>query len=1239
MKNLFKFGTILFLFMALIAQQMNATVYYASPTGTDAEGTSKSAPGNLFEMTWKLEAGDELILLDGQYDLSETWWINLKGTPTAHIIIRADENATPILDFRNQSDGLGVGLQGEYTHLKGITIRYAAHIGIWNFGSYNILECLDVYGNYDTGIQNVDGGHNMIINCDSHDNFDYKHLLDDGSLDYGGNADGFADKWGKEPYSSNVYIGCRAWNNSDDGFDFWERISGEKPTVVINCISYHNGPETYDMTKHPRLALDKEWLNKCGETLSAYKNYGNGNGFKLGGMGTTHNVELYRCLAVGHHNNGFDQNENAGKMKVINCMAYQNNFNYGFFRSNPFSLEIHNCISLEPTGHPNNHFWTGEPNNVTQSHNSWYDGFSVSASDFENLDVKNLIIAPRNADGSLPETQLFHLKPTATHLIDEGIIYPASIFEGDEIANFVDFKGAAPDLGCYEYEGTDVSNNKPELSLLKVSYDGLKEFPYLGLFSYEGTGATLEMVSDGVAITNPRRQDAIWTTQSLVTDDCLTLENSHSYIVRLTLKAPSDGEYQVQLGNWGTWKWHNVVYVSSSDEWQVIDVEFPKFDGTVEGDGHVVFQNGFVVGTTILKSIEILERKYPTITANDITMTYGSNVPELTYSFQNTNGKLSGTPKLSTTATKTSPVGTYPIKMEMGTLTNENIVLVDGTLTITKAPLTVSVQDVTISRGEAIPSFSLIYDGFRNNDTEETAIIKKPIIKTSAQWLSPAGVYDIYVEGGEIPNYELNYKSGKLTILAASEDNWRPVNIKRQIKHPQPMTGLCLWPYKADDVNDTHGKSIQLEFNYFLPCKVVKGCKEDGTIVYDWSYFDETLSDVASRGHQLVARFRYEYPEADDVDGNPGTTAVPDYIKQRPDYQETFSESMCTYYADWSNAELQRFTLQFYTDFAQRYSHDPRLAFLEVGFGHWSEYHIYPTPVEYGKNFPSLDFQKKFLLQMNEVADGLPWLVSKNAADNSPIVGDGELMALPFGVFEDSFMGEFQLNGGYNNCYDGLQCETRWQKGAMGGEIGPDSKERYNLLNPEGLYGHTFEEIVPEYHITFMIDNAAPDNPHGTPERIKQASMATGYRFVVKKCATDGNKTLLLVRNEGIAPIYRDAFFAIGDIRSETSLIGLLPNDDLWVEIATVPRPDGEDIKIVSDYILPQQEIEFEAYMLNGDVNGDNIVNAADIVEVINYITDKPSAIFNASAADMNNDGVINADDVTEIMNIIMTAK
>ena len=89
--------------------------------------------------------------------------------------------------------------------------------------------------------------------------------------------------------------------------------------------------------------------------------------------------------------------------------------------------------------------------------------------------------------------------------------------------------------------------------------------------------------------------------------------------------------------------------------------------------------------------------------------------------------------------------------------------------------------------------------------------------------------------------------------------------------------------------------------------------------------------------------------------------------------------------------------------------------------------------------------------------------------------------------------------------------------------------------------------------------------------------MATGYRFVVRTCETDGTSTRLLVTNEGIAPLYRDAWFAIGDVRSETSLRGLLPGEERLIEIQAVPSADGSNLKIVSDCILPRQEIQFEA--------------------------------------------------------------
>jgi hypothetical protein len=436
--------------------------------------------------------------------------------------------------------------------------------------------------------------------------------------------------------------------------------------------------------------------------------------------------------------------------------------------------------------------------------------------------------------------------------------------------------------------------------------------------------------------------------------------------------------------------------------------------------------------------------------------------------------------------------------------------------------------------------------------------------------------------------------------LHGNAQTWHDVALKRQITHPQPMTGLVLWPDEAKDRDETYGTSITLEFSYCLPCKVVTGCQQDGTIQYDWKWFDALLADVSSRGHQLVARFRYEYPSGTDVDGKKGTTAVPQYIKEREDYHETYASNPGgdgpTYYADWSNEELKRFTLQFYTDFCKRYSHDNRLAFLEVGFGHWSEYHTYGTDVQFGVNFPTKEYQKQFFSHMSEVCDGLPWLVSIDASDDeySPVVADDELMALQFGLFDDSFMHkdhEIGSKDGYNEeCWNAIGKGERWQTGVCGGEISyyKDSDQK-NFLNPAGMYGHTWEEQAEKYHITFMIANDAPRGSYGTAARFREATMATGYRLAVKQCQTDGEKTRLLVTNEGVAPLYRDAWFAIGDVRSKKSLVGLLPGYEMEVDIAAVPNADGSDIRVVSDNILTGQEIEF-----NADLQGSTGITAVE---------------------------------------------
>ena len=56
----------------------------------------------------------------------------------------------------------------------------------------------------------------------------------------------------------------------------------------------------------------------------------------------------------------------------------------------------------------------------------------------------------------------------------------------------------------------------------------------------------------------------------------------------------------------------------------------------------------------------------------------------------------------------------------------------------------------------------------------------------------------------------------------------------------------------------------------------------------------------------------------------------------------------------------------------------------------------------------------------------------------------------------------------------------------------------------------------------------------------------------------------------------RDAWFAIDNERASVSLKGLLPGDELQIEIPAAPNADASNIRIVSDYILPNQTIEFE---------------------------------------------------------------
>jgi len=388
---------------------------------------------------------------------------------------------------------------------------------------------------------------------------------------------------------------------------------------------------------------------------------------------------------------------------------------------------------------------------------------------------------------------------------------------------------------------------------------------------------------------------------------------------------------------------------------------------------------------------------------------------------------------------------------------------------------------------------------------------------------------------------------------------FRPVPLQQRVTRVQPMTGIVLWADSEHNATD----AIQLEYAYVRYCDVVREADR-----YDWDNIEKLLNSIAKRKHQAILRFYDTYPGKE--------TTVPDYIKKLPDYKETTakSEGEKTGFPDWSNAEWKRFVLAFYQKFAERYDRDPRLAFLETGFGLWAEYHIYDGPRRLGKTFPDKPFQEAFLAHLANVFRETPWMLSVDAADDtySPFASKRDLLKLPFGLFDDSFLCKQHAKENEKN-WDFFD-RKRYLRSPAGGEFNYYTKrDQRDALSLKGPHGISFEQAAKAFHITFMIGNDQPK--YQKMARICEAGLACGYRFRVTSFTTDGRITRLTVSNNGVAPVYHDAFMAVNGVRAKTSLKGLAPGATRTCEVGA-PGKAGT-VTIESDRLVPGQRIEFEA--------------------------------------------------------------
>lgn len=399
--------------------------------GTEAEPTTLSAA------LTRVGAGHTVYLRAGTYKLDEQLTIAAtnSGTKDQPKRLWALEETRPVLDFSGEpygkdSNPRGLQINGDYWHVKGLTVQGAADNGIYVAGNDNVIENCVLHGNRDTGLQIGRSGsseatiadwpsNNLILNCESYDNYD----APPGS---GENADGFAAKLTVGP--GNVFRGCVAHNNSDDGWDLYTKSDTGPigPVTIDRCIAYHNGTLT-DGTTHEN---------------------GDRNGFKLGGERIAVAHVVTRSVAFGNGKDGFTWNSNPGAIRLSNNLSFDNttsNYRFGDNSTTTAAVFTNNVSFWTDAGDAQSDKTVGSD---ADGSNAWWTssgsqnahGLVVSAADFAS--PLSTVKVTRGADGS-PDFTPFELA-AGSDLIDSGALpdgalpFDAAYYHGQ------------PDLGAVE---------------------------------------------------------------------------------------------------------------------------------------------------------------------------------------------------------------------------------------------------------------------------------------------------------------------------------------------------------------------------------------------------------------------------------------------------------------------------------------------------------------------------------------------------------------------------------------------------------------------------------------------------------------------------------------------------------------------------------------------------------------------------------------------------------------------
>ena len=296
-----------------------------TPDGKITGDGTEESPLDINTAVSYAQPGQTILMKNGVYDKWITINRSVCGTADKPINLVAESISTDGTDGVVLS-GAGLTVIGSYWHVYGLYVKDSSGVGIQVSGNYNTIDMCTVNHAANSGIQiSRNGGAdnyagiqgklwptgNLIKNCESFDN------CDAGRND----ADGFAAKL--TCGEGNRFYGCISHNNIDDGWDLYAKsVSGTIGSVTIeNCVAYNNG-----------------WLTTDDVTAAGY-NYGEGNGFKLGGGYLKGGHKLINCVSFGNHAKGITSNS-CPDISITRCTAYNNG------NANSYSIGLNTMDSM-----------------------------------------------------------------------------------------------------------------------------------------------------------------------------------------------------------------------------------------------------------------------------------------------------------------------------------------------------------------------------------------------------------------------------------------------------------------------------------------------------------------------------------------------------------------------------------------------------------------------------------------------------------------------------------------------------------------------------------------------------------------------------------------------------------------------------------------------------------------------------------------------------------------------------